>query len=642
MTHIISTLKDMHNDLQYIGHELKDMRSDINTLQGKVPIRTPGNVQQEDIDPASSLDPAAAPEEKIGDVVMADALQSGESPDTHSTGVHNLFQWPGIKKFYQSAGINDKNYLDELEKEQGVLRLYSFGNAGDQGVIAPPSSSGNAAATYPRPSDDTDSGSGWDHGKAFRYPPNHIGGLNTDSTLRLDKDTVMNLVESYIHNMWIIFPIIPLERLKQRVEVFMNQYSPDDSAPNDRPAVNTPPGSIHGHDSPYPGVPAKRSHPDSDREDTSRRGYAPPPKRNPDSSVNNAIVLLVLAIGKLCSYDKFLKTDQIWHRDTFENSPIDPTQAPISTPSPSIGRTASMSRSSSQDPARDKDQPLNVNVYPGLAYYAMASEILGSLTGGRDVLYVHAYALAALYMGQIGRVYAAYEWVSRAANIMVELRRKHEDTLLVQSSDESIGEDLTETLALTFWTLHQMEGDIRAELDHLPMSALASLVDGPNNTSVRFPRRLPSLVDQSTDQVLFKSSLQIKNLLFHFCAQLYIRKILNRIHATLYSEQSNRINPCDIVELRQQIEIWRPKPPYGPWWQDDDALANNILDARLRGKYYGAVYVVNRLWLQTMLHPLSHAEEQQPLVITDYNEVLKSGFRDEIQSGAEEDPLDQF
>jgi hypothetical protein len=620
--------------------ELKGFKSELNDLKTRVDTIAPRKIKQEDSEAAASPDPAQSPrEEPAGeDVVMTEALQSGtgESPELHSTGAHNLFEWPKINKFYQSAGIKDKNYLDELEKTQGVLRLYASGNSGDRGVMGPPSSSGNTAATYPSPADDADFGSGWDHGKEFRYPAHHIGGLNSDSTLRLDKDTVMKMADSYLLNMWILYPIIPLERLKQRVETFMQLYSPDDEmvAVEERP-IATPPGHSQAHDSPYQGIPSKRPHPEtSDRVDTSKRGYVPPPKRMPDSSVNNAIILLVLALGKLCSYDRFLKVEHNWYGDGHKNSPSDLASTP--SPGHSIGRPTSMSRSSSQDPSKEKEQ-LNVNVYPGLAYYTMASEILGSLTGGRDVHYVHAYILAALYMGQIGRVYSAYEWVSRAANIMVELRRKHEDTLLMEVINDSIEDlarypketqDLTETLALTFWTLHQMEGDIRAELDHLPASGLASLAYGPNDSNVRFPNRLPSIKDETADQDLFKSKFKVTEVLFHFNAQLYIRKILNRIHSALYGEQNGRIKPKEILDLWTQVEHWRLMLPPDHSWRDDDPPAKNVLDARLRGKYFGAAYVVNRLWLQSVLHPSSmgHAAEARKLLISDYDEVLKAGF----------------
>jgi hypothetical protein len=129
MTEVLSKLKGMRKDMD-------GLRTNVTALLDQVSSKTPGKVKEVDL--AAVPDPAS--QERSGDVVMADALHSGESPDMHSTGAHNLFQWPRINEFYRSAGINNKNYLDDLGKEQGVLRLYSFGNARNQGVMAPPNS----------------------------------------------------------------------------------------------------------------------------------------------------------------------------------------------------------------------------------------------------------------------------------------------------------------------------------------------------------------------------------------------------------------------------------------------------------------------------------------------------------------------
>ncbi len=111
-------------------------------------------------------------------------------------------------------------------------------------------------------------------------------------------------------------------------------------------------------------------------------GYYLKAQRKVNHSVNNAIILLVLAIRKLYKYDKFLSDTDL-----------------ASTPSPGFAKQRSERTTSRSSPVEYGKEILNIDVYPGLAYYTEASQILGPLIGGRGISYAHAYILAALYMG---------------------------------------------------------------------------------------------------------------------------------------------------------------------------------------------------------------------------------------------------
>ena len=49
------------------------------------------------------------------------------------------------------------------------------------------------------------------------------------------------------------------------------------------------------------------------------------------------------------------------------------------------------------------------------------------------------------------------------------------------------------------------------------------------------------------------------------------------------------------------INAWRARLPDRLQWDDSEPVANNINDARLRGKYYGAQYIIHRPFLHAAL-----------------------------------------
>jgi hypothetical protein len=86
-------------------------------------------------------------------------------------------------------------------------------------------------------------------------------------------------------------------------------------------------------------------------------------------SMSNAIVLLVLALGKVCSQ---------------------------------------LSSSESR----------NFDKTPSMAYYTRATSILGAQHGGQTIVHAQAFILAALYKGQLVRVSESWNWANQACQIM--------------------------------------------------------------------------------------------------------------------------------------------------------------------------------------------------------------------------------
>ena len=135
----------------------------------------------------------------------------------------------------------------------------------------------------------------------------------------------------------------------------------------------------------------------------------------------NVIVLLVLALGKLCKTTNFLNPSKMNY---------------------------------------------NIDQYPGLGYYNIAASIIGELYGERTLTTVYAYILASLYWGQIGRVILSASNIIHAANIVSELRMCYDKEITVDSSfiQRMISHSANQ-LCITFYSYLQLESDIRAEYE---------------------------------------------------------------------------------------------------------------------------------------------------------------------------------
>lgn len=63
-------------------------------------------------------------------------------------------------------------------------------------------------------------------------------------------------------------------------------------------------------------------------------------------------------------------------------------------------------------PRRNMDR--NMDVIPGLDYFAYATDIIGGQLAGTSLRHIHAHILAGLYHGQLGRVMESYAHIKEA------------------------------------------------------------------------------------------------------------------------------------------------------------------------------------------------------------------------------------
>jgi hypothetical protein len=371
-----------------------------------------------------------------------------QGPQEHETGAHHLMEWTLISKFFTNAGITTREYVQQEEEKAGTLRPYGWSE-----VLDPNPNNPNTAASpsYSSNSDPMTANSPTDglNGSSFGPSPDqskeNIGGLNPDGTLKLDKETVDRLYENYMKHMWAMHPFLDVQWLLRKISRFIGEQATVTRSPNF--AVPGMPASRGGADS-YGGLPVKRKRPSGASDHLSEPGTPEAGQYErtvhpgkPERSMTNAIILLVLALGKVLESNKFLlqgeemaSTAPPPQHPGYRGSPGAKPSPPQfnqyynreNVPSPNFD---SGSRASSTDyPMHNQHRATklvrNVDIYPGLAYFAYASDILGNNFGGNDIIHAQAFLLAGLYFGQLGRVLESWSWINCGCRATMMLRAK--------------------------------------------------------------------------------------------------------------------------------------------------------------------------------------------------------------------------
>ena len=376
----------------------------------------------------------------------------------HNTAAQKLFRWPAIKALLQKCQRlhftdSSENYVFNMELSKGPLHLYGRAQGPDPGNgshlmgAASPGASSTSA-----PSEEASDASSpmsipellWGHGfhpyvgdSKSEY---NAGGLNADNTLKLDAKTVTLLYTSYLSHIQILHPILDETVLLKNIESFKRRYGGfyDPGSSKAGFAVPTANANIDALRDAYGGFhkPLKRKH--SDGQYWPDAGFAQTalsPKPMLERSPTTAIVLLVMALGKICECRDALPApvtgqpkDASYHTRRSYSPAGFPTDSPPSFPvrhSPSsssystahspvgLARQNHLSPRSSE--AGSALHRRNLDVIPGLAYYAQATDILGNMTGSHDITYVQCCILAGLYAGQLANAVESLVWIQSAA-----------------------------------------------------------------------------------------------------------------------------------------------------------------------------------------------------------------------------------
>ena len=388
---------------------------------------------------APSSENVSTPMEPPRPPVMSDLA----IPMGHTTAAQNLLKWPQIRRL---VGDVDEKYVINAEKSRGLLRLYGRGEGDDKddGGAGPSSPASMGGAEYtPESNPDLPVNSVWgtdyvppivgDNRSERGSIP--VGGLLRDGTLNVDSGEVRRLHQSYLAHIHILHPFMDKKVLGKLMTNFISKYShsrvsrPAAAQPPFSPPFDNPSGPILSGSS----LKRKRSgdgpgigirHPATE---DSEYVYQPKPVNGPqfERSISTAISLLVLALGKVCEWNKPLPgpvRDGVGDNTSNPRShslPIGHGESPVTAPAvPSPASIQSPSGSSRPSPQYSISTRAygdrNLDVIPGLAYFAKATDILGNLKGGYDLPHIQANLMAGLYAGQLAHVFSSHDYISDA------------------------------------------------------------------------------------------------------------------------------------------------------------------------------------------------------------------------------------
>lgn len=371
-------------------------------------------------------------------------------PVEHTTAAHKLLLWPSIQRLLGPQTF-DEDYVMQLEEERGLIRVYGRGE-GDDRSDYPGSSSASSASPareedYPQgASPNVPWGTGLPSTTSTHRPRECVGGLDEFGQLNTDPDTVRRHHKSYLQHIHILHPFLDENGLEKKIERFIRIYSPQRRPPY-------MPGSTG--DAPR-GAKRKRSAEtlhgvgfDMQSSPVSNPERAAAPPRRIEKSIDNAIILLVLALGCICEWrDKPLpgpvkdyppeyQPPSVPHNvglspavsESALHSPgalYSPTNQTFPSPTGGDTRRSMAGRSLTgagwHPEGSEFSHPKNMDVIPGLAYYAYATDILGNLQGGNSLAHVQAALLAGLYAGQLAHPFQSHGWIfqaSRACQVLV-------------------------------------------------------------------------------------------------------------------------------------------------------------------------------------------------------------------------------
>ncbi|GLA56241.1 hypothetical protein AnigIFM63604_006138 [Aspergillus niger] len=512
-------------------------------------------------DPAEAFQDTKLPRDENGAVISeqsADdvlnnnqALITGEDgelsiPVEHTTAAHKLLSWPSIKTVLEPK-VYDDDYVLRLEEQRGPICIYGRGEGDETSedpVVTSPSTNPSTALEEAYIHSPSPSGP-WG---AINQSPSKLADIGLDDAGRVTTtpSTIRRYHESYMNHLHKLHPFVDQNDLEQKIQRFITTYC-----------------SGAGMELPR-GAKRKRSC-DAPQGTGCDIGdlAAVKAEEGPnivEKSINNAIVLLVLALGCIC---------EVQDR---------PVPGPIAN---HAGRMSTAGR-----PYPDDPNLRNLDVIPGLAFYAYATSILGNLQGANDLQHVQAALLAGLYAGQLAHPFQSHGWIAQAARTCQVLVRPERYGKMRDGP-------VKELYNFAYWTCFQLESDILAELD-LPPSGISrseARIALPNG---RYTLSLP-------DDISAPSTM----MMFFYSAQIHLRRCLNRIHTDLYKvDRPGQTHWSSSVQetLSMNLELWRSCLPETLKWKDSDPPSKDINVARMRAKYYGARYIIHRPLLYYALH----------------------------------------
>jgi hypothetical protein len=413
-----------------------------------------------------------------------------------------------------------------------------------------------------------------------------------------DAAMAVALYESYMQNMHIQQPFLDKGKIRGSLDEFIAWRG-----------IPIQSSVTADHYATASGRPIKRRRHD-DRSDV-------PPSRQlrPARLLRHALVYLIFALGEICMCPGPLPADSAPN----ERSGMPPSsqgRVQEAESSPLVFDNAdAVSLASSQTPSVDGEQRGNDDLVtrkvPGLIYYAKATEILGGQVDGNSLVHAHIFLLAGLFKGQLARPKESMSWYAMAGRVLRQLLRDERlcdrtywtwvsdnGQALKEKSERFITNEYQNSIVLASWACVDLESDISAELD-LPSSGIVSIED-----RLLMPLVFPGISGGCED------TSQRTETLLRFTSQVYLRKQLNQVHRQLHGlgcEELSLIEvQCTLRNHEATIGTWQRGLPASMSWDLDDLPPTDILHAQSRAKYWSLRYLINRPFLDFVLHSKPH------------------------------------
>lgn len=573
--------------------------------------------------------------------------QKPSIPFNHTTVASMLLNWDSIRVLVQRHLDKERiKYVSEFpiqqEQRRGLLRLYGRGEGSDNKLF-------DREASLEReqwvPTDTYDDIAYSDAGGGSSPPDcwGTTGGLSpiSSATSRagfharatlwdFSEEKVWAYVQSYKDNIQNMHPLIVPNYLDALVKIFLSHVEHSKMRHKFEPGVA-------GYTE-ISGFKRKRSPAPDGPNNTQNTPKIPPGEPRIERTIHNALVLLVLALGKISLHKTSipdpalsasgpasnLNSPMISHhgysaRNGYPASAASPMQGspPFmanpygSGPSPSDGfhhgtssRRPSVGAATAALPLpKSVHRPRNMEIIPGLDYFSLATDILGNQKAGSSMRHVHAHILAGLYYGQLGRVMESYTYIKDASYVLLLIMRPSLHRLAKLQQERSFDRGAIQShrdnqMIFAFWSCLQLESDIIAELP-LQQSPI-----------LQYEHQMPY---PNVDLAMAKDGSRngfSSEVLMSYTTQLYLRRTLNEIHHKLYNpeldtptqgESGSRPRPHPTSTVYQylmdqlQLDFVPSMFKFDP---ADPNPASDILGARLRAKYWGAQNITLRPFIR--------------------------------------------
>ena len=260
----------------------------------------------------------------------------------------------------------------------------------------------------------------------------------------------------------------------------------------------------------------------------------------------------------------------------------------------------------------------NIDVIPGLAFYAEAAKVLGSQSDGNELIHAQMFLLAGLHKGQLARVRESMSWITTASRAIMHLLDRYclyNDNYRTTYGNmqenytprqRPIGDTERSLIILASWTALQLESDILAEL-RLPTSGIQTIENMlPVPDCV-----LHQEIEKDYNFGLDRNHESYSTISLHYTAMLFIYRKRHemQIYDRFATEQTVSSVVDTLIEHDSVLERWRADLPQQLRWNDTGSLPNNILSARLHAKYYEARCVASQPFLDYCLYILPGVSE---------------------------------